>query len=74
MKRFIAGAKCPECNAIDSICVYQADDDEILECVECGYTETMKETLAKDAAKAAPAEEDVAVIQFVDVGGSDTPN
>ena len=36
-KRFIAGAKCPKCKAIDSVMLYVEGNIEKLECVMCGY-------------------------------------
>lgn len=41
-KRFIAGATCPKCQAMDKIVVYQKDDAEYRECVDCGFEETMR--------------------------------
>ncbi|WP_163836197.1 YheV family putative zinc ribbon protein [Spartinivicinus ruber] len=40
-KRFIAGAVCPRCANMDRIVVYQENDHEVRECVECGYTDSM---------------------------------
>lgn len=62
-KRFIAGAACPECEAVDRIVMMTTEDDEWIECVECDYTERRptKEDLEK--AVVSPADE-VGVIQF----------
>lgn len=38
-KRFIAGAKCLKCHALDRVMLMTTKDDEWIECVECGYTE-----------------------------------
>lgn len=38
-KRFIAGARCMRCNAMDKVMMLTSVDDEWIECVECGYTE-----------------------------------
>ena len=35
-KRFIAGAKCPQCHAQDTV-VLLMNDLEQIECVACGY-------------------------------------
>ena len=40
-RRFIAGAVCPECGAMDRI-VVEADGDQRL-CVSCGFTEARPE-------------------------------
>lgn len=39
-KRFIAGAVCPECKALDSIMLFWQDNIEKLECVKCGYSDS----------------------------------
>lgn len=43
-KRFIAGAKCPNCSALDSLIIYCENEVEILECVECQYQKNQTET------------------------------
>ncbi len=37
-KRFIAGATCPECKAMDTMMLYMEHDVEKVECIECGHT------------------------------------
>ncbi|AIJ07922.1 MULTISPECIES: YheV family putative zinc ribbon protein [Edwardsiella] len=41
-KRFIAGARCPACHAIDSLALWQANEDEPVQaqCVRCGHRMT----------------------------------
>ncbi|RLU03654.1 MAG: YheV family putative metal-binding protein [Ketobacter sp.] len=36
-KRFIAGAKCPQCEQQDKIFVYKKDGEDVAECNACGY-------------------------------------
>ena len=36
-KRFIAGATCTECKAVDSLMLYSEHGIEHVECVECGF-------------------------------------
>ena len=36
-KRFVAGAKCPQCNALDSMQIYRENEIETVECIECDY-------------------------------------
>ncbi len=36
-RRFIAGAKCPKCQAMDRVVMLTSDEDEWIECIECGY-------------------------------------
>lgn len=37
VKRFIAGALCPKCQALDRVVVYRRDHQDFAECVACGY-------------------------------------
>ncbi|OWL85667.1 YheV family putative zinc ribbon protein [Halopseudomonas aestusnigri] len=41
IKRFIAGAVCPACSAMDTIKMYEEDGVPHRECVECGYADTL---------------------------------
>lgn len=43
IKRFIAGAVCPSCNAQDSIKMWNVEGTPHRECVSCGYTDTFNE-------------------------------
>ncbi|WP_087620884.1 YheV family putative zinc ribbon protein [Acinetobacter populi] len=60
-RRFIAGAKCPRCQAQDKVVMITTDTAEWIECIECDYSERrpteeeFKETVVPD---------DVGVIQF----------
>ncbi|MBV7316292.1 YheV family putative zinc ribbon protein [Shewanella sp. NIFS-20-20] len=38
-KRFVAGARCPKCQAQDSILLYKQNGIETVECTECDYQE-----------------------------------
>ncbi|HBV76087.1 MULTISPECIES: YheV family putative zinc ribbon protein [Vibrio] len=38
-KRFIAGASCPMCKQPDSLRVWEENQIEVVECVECNYVE-----------------------------------
>ena len=38
-KRFIAGAKCKNCNAEDTTYINYGQNGESLHCVECGFSE-----------------------------------
>lgn len=38
-KRFIAGAVCPKCGAMDKIQMFRIEDADHRECVECGFTD-----------------------------------
>ncbi|MGN2484580.1 YheV family putative zinc ribbon protein [Acinetobacter calcoaceticus] len=61
-KRFIAGAKCPKCEATDRIVMLTTAEDEWIECIECGYSENRPTHIDKPEAPAVPDE--VGVIQF----------
>lgn len=39
IKRFVAGAVCPRCGALDSIRVYRNEIREYRECVRCDYVD-----------------------------------
>jgi uncharacterized metal-binding protein (TIGR02443 family) len=55
LKRFIAGAVCPQCQLQDKIVVYQAADTAYCECVRCGYRQQQPTSAATPpAADVAP--------------------
>ncbi|SFC40651.1 hypothetical protein SAMN05660443_2549 [Marinospirillum celere] len=41
IKRFIAGAVCPKCAAMDRLKAWQEDGMQHRECVACGFTDSM---------------------------------
>ena len=41
-KRFIAGAACPKCAALDKVVMYKEDDKDYRECVACGFKDEMR--------------------------------
>ena len=40
-KRFIAGAVCPRCAAMDKIVAYTVDGQQFRACVKCDYSDVM---------------------------------
>ncbi len=50
-KRFIAGAVCPECKAMDTLMLFFRDNVEQVECVKCGYHKTRPEAHVEKAAR-----------------------
>ncbi|AHG19934.1 hypothetical protein Z042_10045 [Chania multitudinisentens RB-25] len=42
-KRFIAGAVCPSCNAIDTLAIWREDRVEVVECVQCKHHQRQTE-------------------------------
>jgi uncharacterized protein len=75
-KRFIAGAVCPRCSAMDKIRAWRDDELEkqYRECIDCGYTDEQSTVIQAQPVEiptrvnqphiAAPAV-DATVIQFV---------
>ncbi len=41
-RRFVAGAVCPRCSAMDKIVVYSEEGKDYRECVACGYKDEMR--------------------------------
>lgn len=39
-KRFIAGATCPKCNALDKVFTFERDGQSWRACVSCGFEES----------------------------------
>lgn len=60
-KRFIAGARCTKCNAMDRVVMLTSATDEWIECIECGYTEKRPTEVASNT---PPQPDDVGVVQF----------
>ncbi len=61
-RRFIAGAKCPKCEAMDRIVMLTQGDAEWIECIECGYSENRPTHVDAPDEPATPDE--IGVIQF----------
>lgn len=47
-KRFVAGAQCPQCQQLDTVVIFQEDDTQQRQCVECGFSERMDIHKPKD--------------------------
>lgn len=39
LRRFIAGARCPRCEAVDTLALSERDGQRVCECVDCGFTD-----------------------------------
>ena len=61
-RRFIAGAKCPKCEAMDRIVMLTQGDAEWIECIECGYSENRPTHV--DAPEEPAIPDEIVVIQF----------
>ena len=55
-KRFVAGATCPKCRALDTIMLYFENNVEKLQCVKCDYAESQTD---KNITKATRTSESV---------------
>lgn len=60
-KRFIAGASCPKCKAIDTMMLFLENNVEKVECVQCGYQMAQPGTEIERAAR--PAETVIGVFK-----------
>ncbi len=40
-RRFVAGAVCPKCSAMDTVVVYNENGKDFRECVACGLKDEM---------------------------------
>ena len=52
-KRFIAGAKCPQCSSLDTLMLYYENNVEKLACVNCSYKETQTNKEVTAASKSS---------------------
>ena len=56
-RRFVAGVVCPKCSEMDRTVIYRNDDDEeVRECISCGFIQTSTEQAAEDQARREQAE------------------
>jgi len=46
-KRFIAGAVCPSCKAMDTLAVWKEDQVEVVECAQCGHHQRQTDAVAE---------------------------
>lgn len=69
VKRFIAGAVCPRCNAMDVLKSWQADGFQHRECVGCDFVdaislETPEELPTRVNQTEVDAKDEIQVIKF----------
>ena len=50
-KRFIAGANCPQCNALDTVALTLENAVETLSCVSCGFKQSQTPKQANSATR-----------------------
>jgi len=63
VKRFIAGAICPQCQQLDKLVVYREADIEICACVRCGYQQQQETEEKPVIAKVGKREQVIQVIR-----------
>tara|TARA_B110000444_G_C18783555_1_gene568689 strand:+ start:992 stop:1237 length:246 start_codon:yes stop_codon:yes gene_type:complete len=73
-RRFIAGAVCPRCGELDKIVVIVGDNDQLRECIRCGFSDNQPEMpevqeprTRVNRAKSRMIDTDTQVVQLVDV-------
>ncbi|MEM8498384.1 MAG: YheV family putative metal-binding protein [Pseudomonadota bacterium] len=68
-KRFIAGAVCTRCGAMDRTMMHHADGKIIKECVGCGHTEALDELgqsgELQTRVSPEPAQDETTVIKII---------
>lgn len=42
-KRFIAGAVCPKCRALDTLAIWRENQVEVVECIKCYHHQRQAE-------------------------------
>jgi len=55
-KRFIAGAVCPKCHAVDSI-LWLQEPEEIIQCIHCDYMQKKSDIDPAPVTKAKASEQ-----------------
>lgn len=65
-KRFIAGAVCPQCKERDKTVVYQQADDEVSECVKCGYKRFRSQLLVEEASESEVVSDLSSAVRWLD--------
>ncbi|WP_086934307.1 YheV family putative zinc ribbon protein [Agarilytica rhodophyticola] len=72
-KRFIAGAVCPQCAAMDTLIMFKENDEEYRECVDCGFKDKLifKSQMGELTTRVNKTEEDIKnetqVVKLVDI-------
>ena len=74
--RFIAGAVCPSCGAMDRLQVFAEDGETIRRCVACGHEDDLSTTTSQaptnrlDGGLKKPDPEAASPVRILDPGGS----
>jgi uncharacterized metal-binding protein (TIGR02443 family) len=73
-RRFVAGAKCPGCQAMDKVVMYRKAGIQYRECVACGYLDEMafeqnfRELETRVNRTEQEKQEELAVVRLLDTG------
>ncbi|AOE48830.1 YheV family putative zinc ribbon protein [Kangiella sediminilitoris] len=62
-KRFVAGAKCPQCNKMDTTVCYYEDEIFVRECIECDF----KEKISNDESGDDKPEKEISPAQIIKI-------
>jgi uncharacterized metal-binding protein (TIGR02443 family) len=77
-RRFIAGAVCPRCSAMDKLVLYRNDEGiQLRECIACGFRESITEqgqmnelptrvNQPRVGEKPLPHEDEIMPVKFLD--------
>lgn len=71
-KRFIAGAKCPQCQALDKIMMFRRNGVQYQECISCGhhaemlFAQNFRELETRVNRTEAERANEVAPVRFID--------
>ena len=77
-RRFVAGAKCPQCQALDKVVMFRKAGVQFQACVSCGYEDEMVfERSFRELETRVNRTEDekldsVAVVRFIDPDAAKT--
>ena len=75
-KRFVAGAKCPQCQALDKVVMFRKAGVQFQACVSCGYEDEMvfernfRELETRVNRTADEKLDAVAVVRLIDPGAA----
>jgi uncharacterized metal-binding protein (TIGR02443 family) len=76
--RFIAGAVCPACGAMDRLQLLEADGDQRRRCVACGHEDSLASTASRapatrlDGGLKTPDPSAASPIRILDPGNEET--
>lgn len=62
-KRFIAGVRCPQCQALDRIMMLTSPTNEWIECIDCGHQET-RPSFPEKIQTSVSTDDEVGIVHF----------